>query len=141
MMMMISVKSLLPLLPLLLLQQLLPQSSAFPRPSPPSPPLSFTLSPDGTSYSISLGGSSSSLTLTSPCTAFALRYNNITHSSCDASLAPDRPPSPLSGTDQLGAYTGYSISFNSGVFVASFRLYPDTNRCLQPNPSPPPPCV
>jgi len=118
------------LLLLLLLLQLLPQSTAAPSPLPP--PLTLTLSPDGSSYSIALGfssSSSSSIVLTSPCSAFAVRYNNSSHSSCDATLKPDAPPTPLSGSDGIGSFTGYSIPFNGGVFVASFRIYPEANWC------------
>jgi hypothetical protein len=42
----------------------------------------------------------------------------------------DAPPSPTSGTDALGSYTGYSVAFNDGVFLADFKLYGDLDALL-----------
>ena len=54
----------------------------------------------------------------------------MVHSSADGTLKADAPPSPISGSDVLGSYTGYTVAFNAGVFVAAFRLYAARNAIV-----------
>jgi hypothetical protein len=62
--------------------------------------------------------------------AYVLRYDGVVHSSATSTLKADASPSPISGSDVLGAYTGYSVSFNGGVFVATFRVYAERNAVV-----------
>ncbi len=88
--------------------------------------LSLTVNSDG-SYSTAQDGV---VTLESAPIAYAVRYDNAVHTTDDGSLKMDAPPSPTSGTDTLGSYTGYSVAFNDGVFLADFKLYGDLDALL-----------
>ena len=74
--------------------------------------------PDG-SYRVTHDG----IALDSAAAAYAVRYDNVLHSTADGSLALDAAPAPISGTDALGAYTGFALAFNKNRFAASFKLY------------------
>jgi hypothetical protein len=81
--------------------------------------ISLTVNPD-TSYSVQLNGKT---WLSSAADAYVVSYSGAHHTVKDGSLKPDGTPAPITGSDILGAYTGYSVSFNQGLFVSSFRLY------------------
>jgi hypothetical protein len=81
--------------------------------------LGLTVNAD-TSYAVTLDGKP---WLSSAADAYVVTYGGLHHTSRDGSLKSDGAPSPISGSDVLGDYSGYSVSFNRGIFVASFRLY------------------
>ena len=87
--------------------------------------LTLDVQPSG-AYTVTYPG----ITLSSAAAAFAVRYDGALHSTADGSLALDAPPAPTSGNDAMGAYTGFDLTFNSGVFGASFKLYADLNALL-----------
>lgn len=72
------------------------------------------------SYAVSFDGKP---WLSSSADAFVASYDGRLHTSRDGSLKADSAPVPISGSDVLGAFSGYSVAFNGGVYVASFRLY------------------
>ena len=74
--------------------------------------------PDG-SYRVTHDG----IALDSAQAAFAVRYDGALHSTADGSLKLDAAPAPISGSDALGAYTGFALAFNANKFAASFKLY------------------
>jgi hypothetical protein len=62
--------------------------------------------------------------------AYAVRYDNAVHTVKDGSLKMDAPPASSSGSDSMGDYTSYSLSFNQNKFAASFKLYPAIDAIL-----------
>jgi hypothetical protein len=88
--------------------------------------LSLTVAPSG-AYTITAPGG---ITLASAGAAYAVRYNGTLHSTADGTLALDAPPAPTSGADALGSYTGYTATFNGGLFGADFKLYPLVSAIL-----------
>ena len=88
--------------------------------------LTLTVNPDA-SYVVSLDAKP---WLSSAADAYVVAYNGVQHTVKDGSLKADGAPTKISGNDILGAYTGYSVAFNSGVFVASFRLYAARNTLI-----------
>jgi hypothetical protein len=91
--------------------------------------LGVIVNPDA-SYAVTMGGAVVTELASAPGGAYLLRYDNIVHSSADNTLKADAAPSPISGSDVLGAYTGYSVGFNGGVFVATFRVYAARNAVV-----------
>ena len=87
--------------------------------------VSLVVRPDG-SYSVS----SDDITLDSASVSYGVRYDGKTFVPGDGSLKMDAPPASTSGSDSMGDYTGYTVSFNSGVFGASFKLYNALNAVL-----------
>jgi hypothetical protein len=81
--------------------------------------LSLTVNADAT-YDISLGGRP---WLSSAADAYVVTYAGQRHTTRDGTLVADSAPTPIAGHDVLGSYSGYSVAFNQGIFVASFRLY------------------
>ena len=61
--------------------------------------------------------------LASAAAAYAVRYDGALHSTADGSLVLDAPPAPTSGSDAMGAFTGFTATFNAGVYGATFKLY------------------
>jgi hypothetical protein len=54
-----------------------------------------------------------------------LRANGAVLSFADGSLKFDAPPAPISGSDPIfGPFTGFSVSWNGGIFETSFRVFP-----------------
>ena len=85
-----------------------------------SPQLGLTVSADG-SYSVTLDGTA---WLASGATAVA--YNNLMHSTASGSLKADGAPTPVTGSN----YTGYTQSFNGGLFVVEWQLYAQANAIV-----------
>lgn len=79
------------------------------------------------SYVVSLDGIP---WLASASDAFVITYGGRLYTSRDGSLKTDSAPTPISGNDVLGSFSGYSVGFNDGVFVASFRLYSARNALI-----------
>lgn len=88
------------------------------------PALGLTVRPDG-SYAVTLDGSPW-LASGAGAPAAAVAYNNAMHSTLDGSLAADGPPTPVSGVN----YTGFSQSFNAGLFEVTWALYPASNAII-----------
>jgi hypothetical protein len=76
---------------------------------------------DDASYAVELDGKT---WMSSAASSYVVSYDGAVHSTADGSLTPDSAPAPTGGSDVVGVWTGYNVSFNSGVFLASFRLYP-----------------
>jgi hypothetical protein len=83
--------------------------------------LGLIVNPDA-SYAVTNNGAVVKQLVSAP-TAYILRSNNVVLSSANNTLKADAPPAPISGSDVLGSYTGYSLSFNSNLMVATFKLY------------------
>ena len=84
----------------------------------------YTLSADGSSYAVTLDGAP---WLVSSAAAYTIRSGHTTLTSRDGSLKADGAPTPASGSDALGSWAGASMSFNGGLFEASFQLYAARN--------------
>lgn len=84
----------------------------------------YTLSADGLSYAVTVDGSP---WLHSAPASYVIRSQGATLSTANGKLTADSTPTSSSGTDDLGAWTGASLSFNSGLFVASFKHYEARN--------------
>lgn len=88
--------------------------------------LGLTVNADAT-YAVSLDKKT---WLASAADAYVISYNGQPHSFKDGSLKADGAPTPISGNDILGSYSGYSVGFNAGIFVASFRLYEERSTLI-----------
>lgn len=88
--------------------------------------LGLTVRPDA-SYAVSLDGQT---WLSSAADAYVVAYDGKHHTAKDGSLKADVAPAPISGSDILGSYAGYSVAFNNGIFIASFRLYAARNALI-----------
>jgi hypothetical protein len=73
-------------------------------------------------YAVSFDGAAS---WAAPLTggAYTLRNAGTTYRSADGSLAMVGAPRPTSGADQLGSYTGYSITWNQAGYQTNFYQY------------------
>ena len=83
--------------------------------------LGLIVNPDA-SYAVTLDGKTVPH-LTSAVGAYVVRYDGVVHSSANGSLALDAAPTTISGSDVLGAFSGFAATFNAGVFAVSFKLY------------------
>ena len=55
---------------------------------------------------------------------YAIRSNGVVLSSADGSLKADGAATPITGSDPfLGPFTGYSISWNAGIFITDFKVF------------------
>ena len=86
--------------------------------------LSYTLSADGASYAVTVDGKP---WLHSSAAAYVIRSQGATLSTANGGLTADGAPAPASGSDALGAWEGATLSFNGGLFEASFRFYAGRN--------------
>lgn len=91
--------------------------------------IGLIVNPDA-SYAVTMGGVVVPQLASATNGAYVLRYDGIVHSSNNGTLTADAPPAPLSGADVLGDFTGYRVSFNGGVFVATFRVYAARNAIV-----------
>ena len=86
--------------------------------------LGYSVSADGTSYAVTMDGTA---WLQSSRAAYIIRSGGQTLSTANGGLTFDSAPTPSSGSDALGAWSGAAVSFNSGLFVATFKLYAGRN--------------
>jgi len=92
-------------------------------------PLSLAVRADA-SYAVSFAGKVR-LESASDGGGYMARWNGATHTTADGSLKLDAAPGPISGNDAvLGAYTGYSATFNQGVVGVTFKLFPAASALL-----------
>jgi len=88
------------------------------------PALGLTVRPDG-SYAVTLDGSTW-LASGGGAPAAAAAYGNAMHSTLDGSLKADGPPAAVSGSN----YTGFTQSFNGGLFAVEWALYAGANAII-----------
>ena len=84
----------------------------------------YTLSTDGLSYAVTLDGAT---WLKSSAAAYTIRSGAATLSTANGGLTADGAPTAASGSDALGPWSGSTLSFNSGLFQASFKIYAARN--------------
>lgn len=87
--------------------------------APAAAQVALTVRPDG-SYAVSQNGVSK---LKSAQSAYVVRSGGKVLSSGDGSLRMDAAPQATSGSDIVGSWSGYTVAFNAGLFVATFKLY------------------
>lgn len=83
--------------------------------------LTLDVDPNSGKYDIGFDGSQSWATALSS-NVYAVRANGKTYSTVDGSLKLSGQANAISGSDQFGQYSGYSLSFGP-LLTANFYLY------------------
>lgn len=84
--------------------------------------INLQVNPSG-SYSVGIDGGSPWLTSD----VYAIHSNGKLLTSANNGLTMDGPPTTTNGEGPFGTYTGYTISWNSGIFLTNFYVYNGLN--------------